>query len=145
MSKKTTKTAPFSTSIQVRGQLFCSFCFTNENEIKNWLRDQLPSLEKKYGKLTLLIKPFHSLKTGDTCYVNGEGNDEFKIIDVVKNSENRYSFVLDTGWTEEVNKCYIDKSIEVSKEIRRIFTPTELKKIGVRTDLSVKIEAFKSF
>jgi hypothetical protein len=43
---------------------------------------------------------------GERCRVIGDGADEYVIESLVAYNANRYGFVLDSGWVEEVAKCY---------------------------------------
>jgi hypothetical protein len=107
MSKNKTNSNPiFKIVARTRGQLGSSFVFENKAELEKWKKESLPKMEKEYGKLELNVAELPGLKVGDTCHVCGEGDDTFVIKSLIKYSENRYGFVLDSGCSEEVAKCY---------------------------------------
>jgi hypothetical protein len=88
------------------GNFQSNFVFTDEDEMKKWIDTELPILEEKYGKLEYRTKDLPGFKIGDSCMVWGEGHEVFKILNLIKYSSNRYGFLLDSGWTEEVAKCH---------------------------------------
>jgi hypothetical protein len=96
----------FTHAVTVSGNLLSTFEFTSKIAVDEWIAVKLPLLEKQYGKLEYIIWKLPPLKIGDTCYVSGEGVDEFKIRELINFSEDRWGFVLDSGWREEVWKCY---------------------------------------
>lgn len=96
----------FTKAIKVNGDLISTFVFENAADVKKWRDTILPRLELQHGSLAYSIRELDSLKIGDTCCVMGEGTETFKIIQQIQYSPNRYGFVLDSGWSEEVNKCY---------------------------------------
>jgi hypothetical protein len=71
-----------------------------------WKETSFKDLEKMYGRLELNVFSLPGLQIGDTCKVQGEGDEEFKILGLMQYSTNRYGFILDNGLTEEVVKCY---------------------------------------
>lgn len=107
MSRTKVKQAPiFKIGVSVRGNLQSSFCFEDQKQVDLWLKTEFVELQKKYGALTHSQYSLPGFKVGDSCYVYGEAQDTFKITQLIKYSENRYGFVLDSGWSEEVVKCH---------------------------------------
>ena len=96
----------FTKCIDVRGNLISSYVFQNDKEVDKWLKNDYSILKEKHDNLSYNIRELDSLKIGDECYVLGEGDDIFTIKGIIKFSPNRYGFILDSGWTEEVAKCY---------------------------------------
>lgn len=96
----------FIKRITTRGNLSANYVFSSDKEVNDWLYSDLPLLEKKYGKLTYTITELDGLKVGDICKVIGEGDEDFVVEKLISYSKNRYGFVLNSGWTEEVAKCY---------------------------------------
>ncbi len=96
----------FSYEIQVKGNLWSSFVFTDKQSAENWLTDEFPKLKSQYGTLSYTINDLPGLKIGDQCNVLGDGYQVYTIIGVVKYSENRYGFLLDGWCSEEVGKCH---------------------------------------
>lgn len=96
----------FKKCVRVRGGLGSSFVFESSEDVNNWIETELPELEDKYGKLEYTISDLDGLSEGDECHVVGEGSDVFIIEGVFKYSNNRWGFALDSGWSEEVAKCY---------------------------------------
>lgn len=99
-------TKVFTVGASVRGGLGSSFQFENEAALEAWKENEFKALEATYGKLELSVYALPGLKVGDTCCVYGEGDEEFVIKELVQFSPHRYGFVLDSGWREEVGKCY---------------------------------------
>ena len=96
----------FKFGIDVSGDLISSYSFENLDEVKQWEKEIFPLLKKEFGKLTYNIYDLVGFKIGDKCHVSGEGLGIFEIINIIKYSDNRYGFSLDSGWNEIVNKCY---------------------------------------
>lgn len=96
----------FTKVVRVRGNLWASYVFKDDKAVSNWLVDEFPLLEIEHGKLTYSVETLDGLKVGDTCMVIGEGHDLFVIKKLIVYSPNRYGFALDSGWSEEVAKCY---------------------------------------
>jgi len=80
--------------------------FQNDEEFADWKERVLPKLEAEHGALTLSVQPLDNLKMGDEVRVIGEGTDLFIIETLKCYGDYRYSFGLDSGWREEVAKCY---------------------------------------
>ena len=99
-------TKTFAKCISVSGGLCSSFVFEGVQEKDEWLASELPKLEEKYGKLVVSTRDLPALKVGDKCRVFGEGDDVFVIEGLREYSKNRFGFMLDSGWNEEVAKCY---------------------------------------
>ena len=95
----------FTKAIFVRGDLHSSYCFETEQDRNRWIKEDLPELEKKYGKLEMHQYDLDGLKVGEKCYVRGDGDEVFEIIELLNYSKDRYGFGLDAGWSEEVVKC----------------------------------------
>lgn len=96
----------FDTAVTVTGHLHSTFEFESEQAADNWISTEFVKLSKLYPGLTYSKFQLPSLKIGDQCYVVGEGSDVFTILGVKNYSPNRYGFILDAGWCEEVYKCY---------------------------------------
>lgn len=98
----------FTNRIRTRGALGSNFVFKNLESANEWIKKELPLLREQYGEIEFELSDLPGLKIGDTCQVCGEGGEEFKIVGIKKYSPNRYGFLLDSGWYEEVAKCYIE-------------------------------------
>ena len=96
----------FKKCVHVSGGLCSSFVFEGSKEKDVWLASELPKLEEKYGVLVVSTSDLPGLKVGDKCRVFGEGEEVFVIEGLRQYSENRFGFMLDSGWNEEVAKCY---------------------------------------
>ena len=96
----------FSKYLTVSGELYSAFHFQTDDDLALWIANELPKLELKYGKLKVSKGNLDSLKIGDNCYVCGDGDEIYEITRLVKYSDNRYGFVLNSGFSEEVHKCY---------------------------------------
>lgn len=96
----------FKYSASVRGNLQSSFVFETKDDLDRWLKVDFPALCEKYGELTVRCGTLPGLKLGDRCKVYGEGADVFVIEGQKIYSKDRYGFLLDSGWCEEVYKCY---------------------------------------
>ncbi len=103
MSEKT-----FKVCIRVSGDLHSAYVFEDNEKAKYWVKHKLPKLEREHGKLKLTIDDLPGLKVGDKCNVYGEAYDVFTIEKVIQYSEDRYGFVLDSGYAEEVAKCHTE-------------------------------------
>ena len=98
-------TKTFSISLSTSGDLYSSFVFSDNSELGSWLAEELPILKSKYN-ITYKVEKLDVLKIGDKCHVTGDGLDVYTIKKVIKFSPYRYGFVLNTGFVEEVAKCY---------------------------------------
>lgn len=96
----------FTKGLSVTGRLGSSFSFKDSEERDRFIREDLPLLEEKYGKLNYTLSDLPGLQIGDTCKVWGEGDEEFIIEGIKLYSKDRPGFILDSGWCEEVYKCY---------------------------------------
>ena len=96
----------FTIGVNTKGALISSFVFTDINDLNEWKKRKLPELEAKYGTLDLYEHLLPGLKVGNRCSVVGEGMDVFTITSLIKYEDHRFGFNLDSGWSEEVNKCY---------------------------------------
>ena len=100
----------FRWKVSVRGELIASYVFQDLQEVDSWLNFELQNLNKQYDTdLEYKITTLDELKVGDTCHVDGEAQDIFKIIELLRYSPHRYGFILDSGVVEEVAKCYKTK------------------------------------
>lgn len=98
----------FNLCITVKGSFWGSFVFEDNAEQSKWMLEELPKLRKKYGDIRLLRSYLPGLKVGDKCNVWGEASDVFTIRKLIKRDDYRYSFLLDSGCTEEVAKCHTE-------------------------------------
>lgn len=97
----------FTKRVSIRGRLLSSYVFQNQTEVNNWLEDVFPRLQAKYNNdLTYEVSDLDGLKVGDKCCVIGDGDEVYEILGMKVYSKNRYGFILDSGWVEEVAKCY---------------------------------------
>ena len=96
----------FHHMVTTTGNLMCNFVFEDKKSLDKWIETEVPKLKKEHKKLDFLVRSLPGLKVGDSCHVWGEADDVFKIERLVKWSEHRYGFVLNSGWVEEVAKCY---------------------------------------
>lgn len=102
----TTPAPLFQFSATTVGSYRCTYVFENEEDFQKWVQNFYPNLVKTYGKLDLHISKLDKLQVGDTCFVAGEGSDEFQIEGWRKLEENRYSYALNTGCWEATHKCF---------------------------------------
>lgn len=98
----------FTKLVRVRGGLVSSFVFENQAAVKTWIKKELPVLERTHGRLSYEVSDLPGLKIGDRCNVWGEARDVFTITGIKRYSDNRYGFLLDSGWYEEVAKCHTE-------------------------------------
>ena len=96
----------FHYMVTTTGNLLCNFVFEDKKALDTWIAKDFPKLQKQHKKLDFSVRPLPGLKVGDSCHVWGEADDVFKIERLVKFEEHRYGFVLDSGFIEEVAKCY---------------------------------------
>jgi len=100
----------FTKAITVSGNLGSHFVFTCDEEKNHWVKNELPKLKAEYGNVNISNeRDLPGFEIGDTCRVWGEGNEEFVIEDLKCYSPYRYGFLLDSGWYEEVAKCYKER------------------------------------
>ena len=98
----------FNLCISTEGDLYASFVFEDNAEQSQWMLEELPKLQKQHGELKLTMNYLPGLKVGDKCNVWGEASDVFIIRELIKRENYRYSFLLDSGCTEEVAKCHTE-------------------------------------
>jgi len=98
----------FKIGIRVSGNLGSSFCFETMIEALKWIKEEFPKLQEKYGKLEYELFFLPGLAVGDKCNVWGEGDSVFTIKSIIKYSKNRYGFILNSGFAEEVTKCHTE-------------------------------------
>ena len=96
----------YTKALKVSGDLRCSYAFETQEDMDVWIKDEHPKLCKEYGKLSYSTKDLDGLKVGDSCWVIGEGDETFIIKELIQFSPNRPGFVLNSGFREEVVKCY---------------------------------------
>ena len=96
----------FTRAIKTRGGLVSSFVFEDLRQENLWLDRVLPGLQEKYGDLKVERVALPGLSVGDACHVFGEADDVFVIVGVLEYAPDRYGFLLDSGVTEEVVKCW---------------------------------------
>jgi hypothetical protein len=100
----------FTKAITVSGALGSHFVFTSDEEKTHWIENELPKLKAEYGNVDISFEwDLPGFEIGDTCRVWGEGDEEFVIEDLKCYSPYRYGFLLDSGWYEEVAKCYKER------------------------------------
>ena len=99
----------FTIHAKVSGGLNSNFVFSSAASLRQWQETVFPQLEKEYrhDKLRLEVYDLPGLQIGDKCRVWGEGTDDFRIRGIIQYSPHRYGFILDSGCTEEVAKCYV--------------------------------------
>lgn len=98
----------FTIGISVRGGLGSSYVFESQEAADEWLETEFPLLEKEYGKLEYYTCDLPGLKIGDQCNVYGDGTDVYLIEGLKQYSPNRWGFILDSGFSEEVYKCHTE-------------------------------------
>ena len=96
----------FGTVVHVKGDCIISFVFSNKNAASFWVQEVFPRMKKETPNLSYTLKTIDRLRVGDKCYVRGDGSEVYTIDGLVRYSDNRYGFLLNSGWTEEVHKCY---------------------------------------
>ena len=96
----------FSKSVHVKGDLICSFAFPTTSEVIRWVEIDLPKLREEFSSISYSVHDLDELVVGDTCLVSGDGYEEYVILELFWYGPNRPGFVLDSGFTEEVVKCY---------------------------------------
>lgn len=101
----------FTVVISVRGNLLASYVFEDDNKAEAWLSKEFKELQAEHGPLTYTKGTLDGLKVGDRCFVWGDGDEEYVIEKLIKYSPHRYGFVLDSGCSEEVAKCYTSVNI----------------------------------
>lgn len=96
----------FTLGLTVKGDFHASYCFESMKDRETWIIEEMPKLSEKYKNLEVDSYSLPGLKVGENCRVSGEGSDVFRIEGIVEYSPHRYGFILDSGDTEAVNKCY---------------------------------------
>lgn len=96
----------YTKALSIRGELWSSYSFISEEDRTRFINEDLIELKKTYSNLIISTFDLPGLKIGDTCKVCGEGVTEFTIIGIKIYSKDRPGFILDSGWCEEVVKCY---------------------------------------
>lgn len=97
----------FKYCLTTRGNLGSCFHFEDKTSLDKWIKEELPQLNKEYkDTLTYYVRELDELKVGDICSVYGDGEEEYRILGIKKYSPNRFGFILDSGFAEEVGKCH---------------------------------------
>lgn len=96
----------FKYSAFVSGNYSCLYVFENSQQLDSWTNSEFKKLKNQYGNLLLRVEVLDQLKIGDKCHVNGDGNEIYQILDITKFDEYQYGFILDTGFVENVAKCF---------------------------------------
>jgi len=96
----------FIKRVRVSGKFNSNFVFKSETELNDWLDKDLKELQKEYSELNVQITDLDGLNIGDECHVIGDGDEVYRIIGIKNYSPNRFGFILNSGWAEEVAKCY---------------------------------------
>lgn len=96
----------FTKRITTSGNYCANFVFQNEEDVNIWLETVFPKLKIEYTDLKFSVSDLDGLKVGDNCKVIGDGDEVYKIVKLHKYTTDCYGFVLDSGWCEEVAKCY---------------------------------------
>lgn len=84
----------------------CSFAFTSKEELYRWIAEDFEELKKKHSNLTFSTFKLDGLNIGDSCHVRGDADEVYKIVGIKMYSKDRPGFILDSGFCEEVVKCY---------------------------------------
>ena len=111
----------FNFTISTNGKLMANFVFANQAEVMAWLKKDFKLLCNKYGALSFRLSAIKPLSVGDKCVVIGEGFEVFKIAGIRKNSEYNYSYLLDAGHYESVNKCHplMGEGLDVPQSLKQ--------------------------
>jgi len=95
----------YRTVVHVSGDIVASYVFGRAIDARSWIDNVLVRMQKE-NTLTYTIADLDGLTVGDKCQVTGEGSDVFTIEGLIRYSDNRYGFLLDSGDAEEMYKCY---------------------------------------
>jgi hypothetical protein len=96
----------FTHTIRVTGSLYSKYVFESKEDALTWIETKFPQLQKQYPDISHELSELDGLKLGDECMVYGEGSSVFTILNVIPWNADRYGFLLDSGWVEEVSQCY---------------------------------------
>ena len=96
----------FTVGISVSGNFNSSYVFESESAADTWLDTVFQDLIHEYGELRYSVCDLPGLKVGDRCNVFGDGDEVYVIEGLKQYSPNRYGFILDSGFCEEVYKCH---------------------------------------
>ena len=91
--------------VHVSGDIVASYVFGRTIDAHNWIDSVLVRMQKE-KTLTYTIANLDGLTVGDKCQVTGEGDEVFVIKGLIRYSDNRYGFLLDSGDAEEMYKCH---------------------------------------
>lgn len=98
----------FTIGISVSGGLQSSYVFESEENAQEWLGSEFVKLKQEYSDLRYFVCTLPGLQIGDRCNVYGDGGSVYVIEGLKEYSSNRYGFILDSGFCEEVYKCHTD-------------------------------------
>lgn len=96
----------FTKAVTVTGQLRSTYEFESNEDVSKWMLTVLPSLREQYGDLQCHKFDLPLLNIGDRCHVSGDGDEVYTIEGIKQYSPDRYGFLLDSGFSEEIYKCY---------------------------------------
>lgn len=88
-----------------------SFAFTTKDELYRWMAEDFEELKKQHPSvlppgLEFITFKLDGLKIGDSCHVRGDADEVYTIVGIKMYSKDRHGFILDSGFCEEVVKCY---------------------------------------
>lgn len=132
----------FHFGIRAQGRFNADLVFSSPEEVKKWMAQDLPEIEKKSGAISLYIRALDGLKVGDPCFVMGEGSEKFEIEEIRKNGDYRYSFGVNNCW-EGVHKCYthLPKVKEkIPASYLSLFDAKNLKKLNLKSSVHYGIQ-----
>ena len=89
-----------------RGNFYSVYEFKTKEELDRFVQVIAPEILAEHEGTSMITGELQPLDIGSTCHVLGEGTDEFVITGVVNYSPDRWGFILDSGWSEEIYKCY---------------------------------------
>lgn len=96
----------FTVGIGVSGNFNAAYVFESKSAADTWLDTVFKDLICEYGELKHWIVTLPGLQIGDRCNVYGDGDEIYVIEGLKEYSPNRYGFILDSGFCEEVYKCH---------------------------------------
>lgn len=96
----------FKHAVHVRGGFNSSYVFTSKELMESWIKTKIPYLIMVYKDISYSVIDLPGLQVGEECRVHGDGDEVYRITGLIPYNENRYGFILDSGFVEEVVKCY---------------------------------------
>ena len=96
----------FKVCVRVTGTLHSSFVFKSIKDANVWIRLDFEELKKQHGNVSFTREILTPLYIGDKCNVYGDGADVYTILGIKEYSPNRFGFILNSGFSEEVAKCH---------------------------------------